>query len=643
MIAKNEEDNIERCINSYKNIVQEIIVVDTGSTDSTMKIAKKMGARVFDYKWNDNFADARNYAISKAKGRWIIFLDADEYFDEKSVKIIPGILEKIIINKMNCDCLGCRIVNIEKSTSKVINSFANIRIFRNRKDIKYKNPIHEVLFKTSGKIKTWMLYDQIKVYHTGYSNNISKAKCERNLNILLSDIKANGDNPDYYRYLSDCYKGLGNYEEAIKYAKLHIESGIKLIGYNSKMYKNIIDSLYMMRASNSEIEKAIKTAIDKFPEHPNFHFYYGCYLFKNKRYEESLVELQYTIKYHDDGDYIETDFTEGEINQVYSRIGHIYELRNDEEKAIENYYKSLRIDKYTSNDFSHIVRIIKDQPLKDIIALINSIYDIKSKSDMKFVIDNLIKLKVANILLYYTNIWYKDFNQEDSALLFTLLSIGRYNSAFNIFFKGYLQDYSCSNAMFSMVSAICSRNADNMNQLIQYVKPSFKRILNNFMGNSQISFIDEDIEDYLSVLSEIVVLNNKDIIDSYIGLKQYFSKDISCSIGNILKSNNLFEMAIEQYEQYLKNVDNAYENSAIITELCGYCYYRLKNYMKAVEYFEKSLSLDCNENDIYCYLNWICEQANDVEINKKVERLKNLYKPRTVCVGGNIDEFKKEN
>ena len=78
MIVKNEERNIERALSWGKGVVAEQIVVDTGSTDRTVEIAEQMGAKVYHFEWIDDFAAAKNFAISKAKYEWIALLDADE-------------------------------------------------------------------------------------------------------------------------------------------------------------------------------------------------------------------------------------------------------------------------------------------------------------------------------------------------------------------------------------------------------------------------------------------------------------------------------------------------------------------------------------------------------------------------------------
>jgi glycosyltransferase involved in cell wall biosynthesis/predicted TPR repeat methyltransferase len=78
MIVRNEEECIERCIESARRAVDEIIIVDTGSEDRTVEIARRLGARVFHHRWNDDFSEARNYSLEQASGDWILVLDADE-------------------------------------------------------------------------------------------------------------------------------------------------------------------------------------------------------------------------------------------------------------------------------------------------------------------------------------------------------------------------------------------------------------------------------------------------------------------------------------------------------------------------------------------------------------------------------------
>ena len=94
MIVKNEEENIERALSWGKGIMWEQIVVDTGSTDQTVDIAKRMGAKIYHFDWIDDFAAAKNFAIEQASGDWIVFLDADEYMLQEDMYKLPDMIKK---------------------------------------------------------------------------------------------------------------------------------------------------------------------------------------------------------------------------------------------------------------------------------------------------------------------------------------------------------------------------------------------------------------------------------------------------------------------------------------------------------------------------------------------------------------------
>src|SRR3989338_5592832 len=94
MITKNEEKYLEQCLNSVKDLVDETIIVDTGSTDKTKEIAKRFNAKVYDFKWADDFSAARNESLKHATKDWILILDADEVMDKEAVKTIKEDLIK---------------------------------------------------------------------------------------------------------------------------------------------------------------------------------------------------------------------------------------------------------------------------------------------------------------------------------------------------------------------------------------------------------------------------------------------------------------------------------------------------------------------------------------------------------------------
>ncbi len=100
MIAKNEEENLPRCLKNLQPIANEIILVDTGSTDRTKEIAHAFGAQVFDFPWNDDFSAARNFSLSKANGQWILVHDADEIISPKDYEKLRAIVHKKFQNQL---------------------------------------------------------------------------------------------------------------------------------------------------------------------------------------------------------------------------------------------------------------------------------------------------------------------------------------------------------------------------------------------------------------------------------------------------------------------------------------------------------------------------------------------------------------
>lgn len=134
MIVKNEEQILEKCLKSIKGI-DEIIILDTGSSDRTAEIAFKYTNKVYinAYKWNDNFAEARNYAKTKATGDWILSIDADEELEERGIKKIRKAIVKAKGNSIDVIMHG-------KNTS-----FAFPRIFKNEPKIFWKGAVHNYL------------------------------------------------------------------------------------------------------------------------------------------------------------------------------------------------------------------------------------------------------------------------------------------------------------------------------------------------------------------------------------------------------------------------------------------------------------------------------------------------------------------
>ena len=135
LIVKNEEQRLPKCLESLKSIADEIIVVDTGSSDRTVAIAKKYQARVFHFEWCDDFSQARNYAIAQAKGKWILVIDADEILEQNAIAILQEVMKRV-------DCLAINLLRSEIDTTQSPYSLV-LRLFRSHPAITFTGIYHE--------------------------------------------------------------------------------------------------------------------------------------------------------------------------------------------------------------------------------------------------------------------------------------------------------------------------------------------------------------------------------------------------------------------------------------------------------------------------------------------------------------------
>lgn len=184
LIVKNEEDQIRRCLNSIKDYCDEIIVVDTGSTDNTIDIVKEYTDKIYEHPWENDFALHRNQSIDYATGDWLLIIDADEELS------IPSNKDKFIelLGKIpeNINSAALTMEDIQKERKVMCCNSA--RLFRNGK-VKYKGRVHNqpVIEGPSAVLK------DIVLYHYGYDLNEEKmqAKFERSEALLLKQIENN--------------------------------------------------------------------------------------------------------------------------------------------------------------------------------------------------------------------------------------------------------------------------------------------------------------------------------------------------------------------------------------------------------------------------------------------------------------------
>ncbi len=255
-IMKNEISHVEAWLDNVRVFAQEIIVVDTGSTDGTNEfLAKQFDVKLISYEWQHDFAQAKNVALQEATGDWLIFTDADEFFFQP-VNIIEY-LRQLNKQSSDIDVVFCPIDNIDAdSNNEIINSDVVPRIIRNHVGIKYMGAVHEQL--TKGRepwqdVKYVVADRQLAIRHTGYSTKVIPFKYQRNYEIL-QQVMGKSHKPEmYYGFLSESLLGLAKYQEALEYAILAMESPYQPAIQKERFTQVAIESMDKLGLAISDI------------------------------------------------------------------------------------------------------------------------------------------------------------------------------------------------------------------------------------------------------------------------------------------------------------------------------------------------------------------------------------------------------
>ena len=255
-IMKNEISHVEAWLNNVRVFAQEIIVVDTGSTDGTNEfLAKQFDVKLISYEWQHDFAQAKNVALQEATGDWLVFTDADECFYQP--QNIIEYLEQLDKKSTSIEAIFCPIDNIDAdSNNESINSDVVRRIIRNHVGIKYMGAVHEQLTKGGEPwqdIKYVVADRNLAIRHTGYSTKVIPFKHQRNYEILCQVMGKSNKPEMYYGFLSESLLGMEKYQQALEYAILAMESPYQPTIQKERFAQVAIESMDKLGLAISDI------------------------------------------------------------------------------------------------------------------------------------------------------------------------------------------------------------------------------------------------------------------------------------------------------------------------------------------------------------------------------------------------------
>ncbi len=298
MIAKNEEHFLRNCLQSVQGLVDEIVLVDTGSTDKTVQIAEEFGAKIVHFEWTDNFAEARNVSLKHATGDWGLWLDADEEIDPSSLTVFR---EEVDMAPANVGAFMVSICNWLSTTERVPDgekAFHHAaRLFRLTPDVTFTGRIHEQnLGSILAKGYSCMHNENLKIDHFGYAAEVMSArnKHDRFLRMLHREVE---ECPEEWLKafqlfnLGNAYFTKGDMENAAKYFSQAAVSAISSEEYTTLLYVEWATALHRIERAEDGLEVCCK-ADELGLVHSGIEFSRGfCHLHLGQ-YEEGEVAFR---------------------------------------------------------------------------------------------------------------------------------------------------------------------------------------------------------------------------------------------------------------------------------------------------------------------------------------------------------------
>lgn len=346
MIVRNEETRLADALESARRAVDEMIVVDTGSADKTVEIARSFGGRVYTFEWVDDFSAARNFALEQATGDWILHLDADEELDEEDIEQARSFIERDDI-----DGVYVQIYNHERGADGekrvVIHPYP--RLFRRSPEIRYQGIIQEFLTGLNRTVPS-----SIRIYHYGYlePGDGPDARQARNEAICKRQLEKDPSNPVAHFNIAGLYLGKQRLEEA----RTHLEEAIRLISPEDKQFRHFyllalhyLAALYALQGEPGKAMECCTKAIQLQPDYLDSYFLLGELQFQLGRLADAektflgFIELRERLL-RQPARSLYGNSRLGGLSHALLRLGNVYEASGNWHKAEQHYHQAIGAD-----------------------------------------------------------------------------------------------------------------------------------------------------------------------------------------------------------------------------------------------------------------------------------------------------------
>lgn len=331
IIVKNDEKNLEECLQRLQPYDLELVVVDTGSTDKSREVARKYTDCVYEFEWCDDFAKARNFSLSKATNDMVFILDSDELvinFNRKKV---------LDLVKYHSDMIGAiQFDDIKSEKERVQKRTYRLERIFNRKLFHYEGRIHEQIVPLKAGTKVRIQQYPIQVEHHGYDPKVVDvvAKGKRNLD-LIQQVLATGQATAYdYFQAAQSYCMMNQYEEAIPY----YEKALGVLTDTKQQYVHVAVVSYgyaLLHTGRKKDALMVQALYEDYKEFGDYLFLLGHIFAENQLFSKAIVTYEAAAKA------TKSNISENDAYLAYYNCGRINEVLGKKIEAISYYKKCL--------------------------------------------------------------------------------------------------------------------------------------------------------------------------------------------------------------------------------------------------------------------------------------------------------------
>jgi tetratricopeptide (TPR) repeat protein len=374
LIVKNEERHLADCLRSVEDVVDEIIMVDTGSADRSIAIGERFGATIINFPWVGDFSAARNISLERATRDWILYLDADERLVEGQNVKLRSLMRNHAVFAYSLIIQGAHAL----PTGAVYQQNAYPRLFRNHPKIRFEGVVHEQITPSLIRLGKQVLPTEIRIEHLGYGESVEaiKEKCMRNMELLRTQLRKDPTNA-YARFqLGNTLAVLQEYDAAQRELEPLVHSDTLAASIRASAC-NILAEIDIRRGMEPSAIARCLASLALAPSQVMARWFLAAAYIGTEQYRASLdllsevLELQ-SIPLSRVAEQIAHDITIG-MGKVRLLMGRCYEGLGDYDLAVRAYIDAAEDPSVISESQNALLRVMDHiHPNHEVLTRIGS-------------------------------------------------------------------------------------------------------------------------------------------------------------------------------------------------------------------------------------------------------------------------------